>query len=166
MDTTDLTEPQLAAAATALPRGSNRAQYRGEARLLWSANEGQVVNAGIFVLAVLFCWLVLPVLYAAYRYMATAFHVYELTDQRLLIRSGIVVKQVESVELYRVKDLAISGSLIQSMFGRGQIILVATDTTAPKLTINAVRNPEVVSRLIREAVEKCRVDKGVRALDI
>lgn len=153
-----------AAAAMAMPAPA--ANHQPEARVLWSATEGQIVNAGTFVLAVLLCWLVLPVLYAAYRYFATAFHVYELTDQRLLVRSGIVVKQVETIELYRVKDIAISGSLLQSLVGRGRIILMTTDTTAPKVLINAVADPETVSRLIREAVEQCRVAKGVRAFDV
>lgn len=164
MDTTDSTDLQFPA-ADARPRGADQARYRAEARLLWSASEGQVVNAGSFVLAVLFFWLVLPVFYAVYRFVATACHRYDLTDQRLLIRSGIAVKQLESVELYRVKDLSVSGSLLQSLFGRGRIILMTTDTTAPQLTINAVRDPEAVSRLIREAVEQCRVAKGVRAFD-
>ena len=160
-----LTADSSATAARALARGGEPLTHRSEAQLLWSATEGQVVNAGVFLLAVPLCWLVLPVIYAAYRYLVTAYHRYDLTDQRLLVRSGIVVKQVESVELYRVKDISISGTLLQSLFGRGRIILVTTDASAPELVINAVPDPDGVSQLIREAVERCRVDKGVRAFD-
>ena len=55
-----------------------------EARILWSAPEGQVTNAGVFLLALLLCWLVLPVAWALYCYLRTANHRYILTDQRLL----------------------------------------------------------------------------------
>ena len=77
-----------------------------EARILWSASEGQVTNAGVFALALLLCWLVLPVAWALYCYVRTANHRYTLTDQRLLVESGIFVKRVETLELYRVKDLS------------------------------------------------------------
>lgn len=140
-------------------------RHQAEARVIWSATEGQVANAGVFLLALAFCWLVLPVGYALYRYLKTANHVYTLTDQRLLEQSGIIVKHVESVELYRIKDLSVSGTLLQTLFGRGRIRLQSTDATCPTLLINAVPNAIGVSQLIRDAVEACRAAKGVRAFD-
>lgn len=140
-------------------------RHQPEARVLWSASEGQVANAGVFMLALLLCWLVLPVLYALYRYLRTAHHVYTLTDQRLLEQSGIIVKHVESVELYRIKDLTVSSTLAQTLFGRGRVVLQSTDTTCPRLLINAVPDAVGVSQLIRDAVEACRAAKGVRAFD-
>lgn len=140
-------------------------QPDSESRILWAAGEGQVVNAGVFLFAVLFCWLLLPVGWAIFRAWRTAKHRYVLTDQRLLEESGIIVKRVETLELYRVKDLSVSGTVLQTLFGRGQIIIQSTDATTPTLTVNAVPNPVAVSHLIRDAVEKCRVAKGVRAFD-
>ena len=136
-----------------------------EARILWSASEGQVTNAGVFALALLLCWLVLPVAWALYCYLRTANHRYTLTDQRLLVESGIFVKRVETLELYRVKDVSVSGTLLQTLFGRGKVILRTTDTTSPVLLINAVPNAIGVSQLIRDTVEACRAAKGVRAFD-
>jgi uncharacterized membrane protein YdbT with pleckstrin-like domain len=136
-----------------------------EGSLLWSATEGQVVNLGVFLFAALTFWLVLPLFYAGYRYLATLNRRYELTDQRLLVRAGILVKTVESLELYRVKDLHVTGNLLQSLLGRGRVVLMTTDTTAPRLTLNAVASPDVVATLVRNAVERCRAEKGVRAFD-
>jgi uncharacterized membrane protein YdbT with pleckstrin-like domain len=132
---------------------------------LWTASEGQVANSHVFVLAVLTCWLVLPVFYALYRYLKTANHRYTLTDQRLIEKTGIFVKNVESVELYRVKDLSVSGTLAQTVFGRGRILIQSTDTTSPTLVLNAVPDPVAVSHLVRETVERCRTARGVRAFD-
>lgn len=136
-----------------------------ERRELWSASEGQVANAHVFLLAILTCWLVLPVFYAFFRYLRTANHRYTLTDQRLVDETGIFVKNVESVELYRVKDLSVSGTLAQTLFGRGRIVVQSTDSTSPTLLINAVPDPIAVSHLIRETVERCRAVRGVRAFD-
>lgn len=132
---------------------------------LWRASEGQVANAHVFLMAILTFWLVLPVFYAFFRYLRTANHRYMLTDQRLLEETGIFVKNVESVELYRVKDLSVSGSLVQTLFGRGRIVVQSTDSTSPTLLINAVPDPIAVSHLVRETVERCRAVRGVRAFD-
>ena len=156
-------ERALAVAAHA--RGAPELRHHAESRLIWSSSEGQISNLGVFAVAVLFCWLILPVAYAAWRYLRTACHLFELTDQRLLERSGIVVKRVETLELYRVKDMSVSGTLLQSLFGCGRIVLLTTDTSSPALLINAVPNPEGVCQLLREAVEQCRAAKGVRSLD-
>lgn len=166
-------EDKDSAEATALRVAASRriggdgvtTQHVPERDLLWSATEGQVSNAGVFALAALTFWLLLPLAWALYRYLATACHRYELTDQRLLVRTGIVVKQVESLELYRVKDLQVSGTLMQSLFGRGRVILLSTDASCPRLVINAVANPAEVAQLVRDAVERCRAAKGVRAFD-
>ena len=123
-----------------------------ETQVLWSANEGQVSNSGVYLVAVLAFWLIVPVLYAGWRYLRTARHVYTLTDQRLIEESGILVKNIESVELYRVKDISVKGTLLQSIFGRGQIVVQSTDATCPTLLINAVANPVAVSQLMRHAV--------------
>ena len=145
---------------TPRPMGSSKERVE-----LWTASEGQVANSHVFVLAVLTCWLVLPVFYALYRYLKTANHRYTLTDQRLIEKTGIFVKNVESVELYRVKDLSVSGTLAQTVFGRGRILIQSTDTTSPTLVLNAVPDPVAVSHLVRETVERCRTARGVRAFD-
>ena len=136
-----------------------------ETQVLWSANEGQVSNAGVYLVAALTFWLLLPVLYAGWRYLRTARHLYTLTDQRLVEERGILVKSVESVELYRVKDISVKGTLLQSLFGRGQIVIQSTDATCPTLLINAVASPVAVSQLLRNAVEVRRSERGFRAFD-
>lgn len=143
-------------------------QSRPESEILWSAGEGQVANFSVYVFAVLFFWLVLPVAWALYRYVRTSKHRYTLTDQRLMIETvqwNLIVRQMEFVELYRVVDLSVGSTLTQTIFGRGRVIVKSTDATCPRVVINAIANPVDVSRIIRNAVEHCRVAKGVRAFD-
>lgn len=160
IDTSELAEAQAAGINKA-----GRADAIPETEIFWSTTEGQVVNTGAFIVAILLCWLVLPVFWAIFRYLRTANHQYVLTDQRLLERSGIIVKKVETLELYRVKDLSISSTLLQTLFGRGQVILHTTDTTSPTLLVNALPSPEYVSQIMRNRVEQCREARGVRAFD-
>jgi uncharacterized membrane protein YdbT with pleckstrin-like domain len=161
MDQADPTH--LARAAVDTPVGNPTAVR--ETQVLWSASEGQISNAGVYLVAILTFWLVLPILYAGFRYLRTARHRFTLTDQRFVEESGILVKHVESVELYRIKDISVQGTLLQSIFGRGQIVIQSTDATCPTLLVNAVANPVVVSELVRNAVEVRRTERGVRAFD-
>lgn len=156
---------RLSQAAASSPAERASAASSRETQLIWVGTEGQLVNFWSFLAAVLLCWLVVPVFWAIYRYVKVASHRYELTDQRLLEYSGIVVKKVETLELYRVKDIAVSGTLLQAVFGRGRVVLQTTDASTPTVVLNAVANPQLVSQLVRDAVERCRVAKGVRAFD-
>jgi uncharacterized membrane protein YdbT with pleckstrin-like domain len=97
--------------------------------------------------------------------MRTSRHRYQLTDQRFLEYSGVLVKRMETLELYRVVDIAVQGTVIQSLFGLGQVKLVTKDQSTPEVIINAIAQPVKVATLIRNAVEQCRVTRGVRTFD-
>lgn len=127
--------------AIAMPPAAQ--QHTPESHIIWQSGEGQVANAWVFAIALLLFWLMLPMGYAFYRYLKTANHVYTLTDQRLLVRSGIIVKHIDTLELYRVMDLQVHGTLL----------------------INAVPDASDVPNLIRDAVERSRIAKGVRTFD-
>jgi len=150
----------------AAARQSSDATYQPEREMLWASSEGQVANFWVYVLAALTCWLIIPVLWAGYRYLVTARHRYEVTDQRFLEHSGILVHRLDTLELYRIVDIEVGGTPIQSLFGCGQVLLHTRDKTTPHVTINAIASPIKVADLIRDLSERCRVAKGVRAVDV
>lgn len=139
------------------------AQFRSEQVVLWESSEGQVVNFGIFLVCGLLFWLVIPMLYAVYRYAKTARHTYTLTDQRLIEKQGVLIQRIETLELYRVKDISIRSTLLQTIVGRGTIILETMEASSPVIRLVAIPNAFEVSSMLRNYVEKCRVMKGVRA---
>lgn len=141
------------------------AQFRSEQVVLWESSEGQVVNFGIFLVCGLLFWLVIPMLYAVYRYAKTARHTYTLTDQRLIEKQGVLIQRIETLELYRVKDISIRSTLLQTIVGRGTIILETMEASNPVIRLVAIPNAFEVSSMLRNYVEKCRVMKGVRAFD-
>ncbi|MBK7002841.1 MAG: PH domain-containing protein [Rhodoferax sp.] len=141
------------------------AQFRSEQVVLWESSEGQVVNFGIFLVCGLLFLLVIPMLYAVYRYAKTARHTYTLTDQRLIEKQGVLIQRIETLELYRVKDISIRSTLLQTIVGRGTIILETMEASSPVIRLVAIPNAFEVSSMLRNYVEKCRVMKGVRAFD-
>jgi uncharacterized membrane protein YdbT with pleckstrin-like domain len=131
----------------------------------WRASEGQVMNLALYVVCVLTGWLVLPLLYALYRLLLTYAHVYVLTDERLLETTGLIFKDTEALELYRVKDIRIQQPPLQRLFGRGTVVLVTSDRSTPTINLRGIQEPLAFAALLRELVERCRVAKGVREID-
>jgi uncharacterized membrane protein YdbT with pleckstrin-like domain len=146
-----------------LPPGG--ANHTTESKVVWLATEGQVRHWLTYVLCMLFAWTIVPVLYAIYRYLATAAHTYQLTDQRLIEHSGLISKSTQVLELYRVKDLSIQQDFLPRLLGRGNIVLETSDRSTPTVTMLAVPGVHRVADLIREHVERARVAKGVREID-
>ena len=54
---------------------------------------------------------------------------YEITPERLIVRKGIVMKSVDEIELYRIKDVRLNFSLLNQTAGIGTICLTSSDET-------------------------------------
>lgn len=141
------------------------AMAQPESAPIWTCTEGQVVNASWMCWSLIGFWLVVPVLWMGWRMIQTACHRYTLTTERLRERSGVLAVQVDELELYRVKDIAVHLPVVQRLLGRGQIVLLTSDRSTPRVVLNAVPEPGKVADLIRAHVEQCRVQKGVREID-
>lgn len=144
---------------------ASHATFVPDTPVIWTASEGHVDNLGYYAICLAFCWLLFPLVAMGIRYLGTALHCYELTPQRLKERTGILSRQTEELELYRVKDIAVEQPAMQRLFGRGRVVLQTSDRSTPTVTLNCVRTPREVACLLREHVEKCRVLKGVREID-
>ena len=93
---------------------------------------------------------------------------YELTNDRLIIRSGIFSKSIDEIELYRVKDIRMVYSMIGGWAGIGTLILTSSDqtTSGGALVIPDVMDAEKRREAIRSLVDKARQRRGVRELDM
>ncbi len=91
---------------------------------------------------------------------------YELTQERLRCYRGILVRHVDELELYRVKDTAVMEPIWLRLVGCGHVTLMSSDLSSPQVQLRAVRSPRQVRELIRQRVEQVRQAKGVRALDV
>jgi len=107
-----------------------------------------------------------PVLVAGQRFLQTACERITLTDQRLILRRGILSRTTDYVELYRIKDSHFTQSVVERMLGLGTIRLRTTQDSAPNVELAGMRSPEALWNQIRGLVEARRDAKGVRELDM
>ena len=89
-----------------------------------------------------------------------SFTVYALTQDKLLIDSGIFNKTLEEVLLYRVIDLTIKRSFAQRIFGLGTIHCCTRDKSTPEFDIINIRNVVATKELISQTIEENRIKKG------
>ena len=85
---------------------------------------------------------------------------YTLTEDRLLIDSGILVKHQEEVRLYRMADFAVTQSFLQRIFYVGDVNISSSDNMQGDFTLKSIRKPYTVKDMLSDAVEKERGEKG------
>lgn len=99
-----------------------------------------------------------------------------IDDQRLFMRRGILMRSEEEIELYRIKDVKVSFSVIQQMFDNGTIQISSSDSSgslasaAPHprtmIEVTNVRDARAIRAELRDRVEAIRQRRGVREFDI
>lgn len=77
---------------------------------------------------------------------------YELTSQRLRIFHGILGKQLEEIELVRVRDTKISQNPGERAINIGDITVLSNDPSTPEFKLRNVHNPLEVRESIRKAM--------------
>jgi len=110
--------------------------------------------------------LIVPIVMWIVRWWLTRATRYELTSQRLKIHRGILNRRLEELELYRVKDYVMDQPLFLRMFGLGNLTLVSSDASTPRLALRAIPGVATVREQLRTAVQAERDRKRVRELDV
>jgi uncharacterized membrane protein YdbT with pleckstrin-like domain len=134
--------------------------------LVWQGSPSQLLNFPVFLVCVLLFWLVIPVFVAVWKWLVVRNIRYELTSERLRVRRGVLNKELDEMELYRVRDYKLEQPLILRVFSLGNVTVTSTDISEPVFTLRAIRESEQVRERIRLYVEECRTKKRVRAIDL
>ena len=129
-------------------------------KLLYIGRPSQILNIISFII---WSWtLFVPIII----YLKTRFTVYEVTDQRIKLKTGILNQEIDECELYRVRDYKIVKPFFQRIFGLGKIELVTSDRSNSNINLNGIKDPENLYNLIRDNVEKIRRKTGTREIDV
>ncbi|MCH5272325.1 MAG: PH domain-containing protein [Lachnospiraceae bacterium] len=89
------------------------------------------------------------------------FTVYRLTKDRLLIKHGFFTTQEDEVRLYRILDISLRRTLIQKLFGTGNIVCHSSDKTMGDFEIINVKRSNDVKNILSDLIEKERMEKRV-----
>ena len=81
---------------------------------------------------------------------------YQVSTTRVEFERGIVGKNVDSLELWRVLDVRFKQSLWDRIVGDGKVILVATDRSHPELVLHGLPQSRLMFERLRDAVQNAR----------
>lgn len=100
---------------------------------------------------------------------------YRIDQGRLFIRTGIIFRSEDEIELFRVKDVAVDFSIIQQMFDCGTIRIISSDHTGRRVTgsrrfeneclISHVPGARAIREDLRQRVMRSRRRTGTREID-
>lgn len=98
--------------------------------------------------------------------MPLSFTRYRLSEDRIFLEIGLFNMKQEEVLLYRVRDLSLSRSLWQRIFGVGTVRLHSSDKTTPVLELKNIKQPYEVKELIHNQVEEMKLARRIRVGEI
>ena len=87
---------------------------------------------------------------------------YAMSDDRLFLSIGFLNIQDEEILLYRIRDLSVSRSFSQRLFGVGSITVTSSDKSHPTLLLKNIKDPVAVKELIHSQVEEMKIARKVR----
>ena len=91
---------------------------------------------------------------------------YAMSEDRLFLSQGFLNIKDEEILLYRVRDLSLSRTLGQRLFGVGTIVVTSSDKSQPVLQIKNVKVPSDVKEMIHTQVEEMKVRRRVRINEV
>lgn len=117
--------------------------------------------------SLLLCLVGVGVVIIAMRWWSNVGSRYELTDQRLRMRLGIIFQKEDEIELFRVRDLGMDCSLLNRMAGIGTISILSTDATTRRAAflLRDIPAASDVRETLRTLVNQSRGRNRVREVE-
>jgi uncharacterized membrane protein YdbT with pleckstrin-like domain len=95
-----------------------------------------------------------------------SFTKYSITESRIFIETGLLNSKEENILMYRVRDISMTRTLGQKIFGVGTIHIYATDKTSPHTDLKNIRRCREVKELIHEYVEKAKLSRRMGTTEL
>ena len=88
---------------------------------------------------------------------------YMLTEDRLFVEKGFLNSVLDEENLYRIRDVRVTRSLGQRLFGLGTVTVYATNG---ETVLASIKNPIEVKEEIVRLVEEARKKNNIRASEM
>lgn len=86
---------------------------------------------------------------------------YRLTQEKLLVKTGILSTKEEEVRLYRIMDVTLKRTIGERLWKLGTIHICSADKSTPEFDIKRIKNSEQVKNMLSDMVESERIKKRV-----
>jgi membrane protein YdbS with pleckstrin-like domain len=90
---------------------------------------------------------------------------YRITNYRIDITSGVVSRNIATVELWHVEDIKLHQSLLNRIAGVGTITLTAHDQAMPQFELRGLPQPQQLFTMLEQRVIAVKRQRGVMKVD-
>lgn len=133
-----------------------------EEKTIWRGNPSQWIMFGSYLFWLLpLAWLGVGVLVSIWLFLVVKTWNLTVTSHRIIEEKGVLTKNTNELELYRVKDIKLNEPFLMRLVGLSNLVLVTSDKTNPIFVIKGVKNGKLMRENLRIAVEERRDAKGV-----
>ncbi len=95
-----------------------------------------------------------------------SFTKYMLTEDRLFVEKGVLTSTLDEENLYRVRDIRVTRTLGQRLFGLGTVTVYSSDASNGETVLESIKGPMEVKEEIVRLVEAARRKHGIRASEM
>jgi membrane protein YdbS with pleckstrin-like domain len=125
------------------------------------------IAAAVFLsLPVVAAGAVIPAVLAISKMLTVRTTRIKVTTERITTTVGIFSRRKWDLELYRVKDTTLEEPFLLRLVGQASIQIISSDRTSPIIMLRALHNAEWLRQQIRANVERLRLERGVREMDM
>jgi uncharacterized membrane protein YdbT with pleckstrin-like domain len=114
-------------------------------------------------------WALLPLLVGAFLLLTvwtrTKSSRWKLTSRRIEIETGLLAKKIDTLELWRVRDVELRQSLLDRLVGVSSLYVTAHDGGSPVLEVRGVPGDRAIYDRLMAAVMEARQQRGVMNLN-
>lgn len=86
---------------------------------------------------------------------------YALTDEKLIIDTGLLARNEEEIRLYRIMDVTLKRSFWERLFGLGTIHCCSGDKSTPEFDILHIKDAKSVKEMLSDMIEEARKERMV-----
>ncbi len=153
---------------------ADQKEFKDE-KTAWVGRPSQIINLKDFALTAVGTSLAfavypllafIPALYGFWKFLEARSVNYEITNQRIIIKEGLLDRKSTEVELYRIRDYNVIQTLIQRFFGVSDVTLRTAERDSDYVYLHSIRNGETVKDMIRKHVEFGEGTRTVREVEM
>ncbi len=142
------------------PRRVNQALAPLE-EVIWEGRPTWKAWAGTWIVG----WVLLPTIIGGVLLLSVWFKMlskrWKLTSRRIEMESGLLAKRVDTLELWRIRDVEFRQSLMDRLAGVSTVFITAHDAGTPVLEIRGLPADRAIYDRLMNAVMQARQQRGV-----
>lgn len=128
-------------------------------RVIFEGRPAALDSLGRWLLALLTLGLA-----ALYFWFDAAGRRFKITNQRLVLKTGVLSVRTDFVELYRITDLDVEEPLFERMLGYGRLVIASSDRSDPTLVLRGIQRPEALADQLRACIEEQKRARSVTTI--